>query len=65
MSEINKLRARLRNVQRNVTEYRMTVAEAKELLSEIDNLAIPVVKVVSAPIVVEPPTVRIIDGGTF
>jgi hypothetical protein len=43
----------------------MTVAEAKELLSEIDNLAIPVVKVVSAPIVVEPPTVRIIDGGTF
>ena len=38
MSEIARLRTRMKNVQRNVTEYRMTVAEAQALLKEIDQL---------------------------
>ena len=33
MSEIDRLRTRLKNVQRNVIEYRVTVAETKDLLS--------------------------------
>ena len=63
MYEIERLRTRLRNVQRNVTEYRMTVVEAKELLKEIDILLKPKEKppqvVVNAPIEIT----RIIDGG--
>jgi len=38
MYEIEKLRKRLGNIHKNATEYRMTVVEAKQLLSEIDNL---------------------------
>ena len=38
MTEIARLRARLRNVKDNVTEYRMTVTEARNLLLEIDRL---------------------------
>lgn len=63
MSEIDRLRTRLKNVQKNVTEYRMTVTEAKDLLREIDELLkskekLPQV-VVNEPAV----TIRIIDGG--
>ena len=65
MSEVDRLRTRLKNVQRNVTEYRMTVAEAKELLREIDEL----LKIKEKPlqVVVNEPAVinRIIDGGAL
>lgn len=66
MSEITKLRTRLKNVQKNVTEYRMTVVEAKNLLREIDILL--TVKEEKPPQVVlnEPAErTRIIDGGAF
>ena len=66
MSEIAKLRQRLKNVSRNTVEYRMTVSEAKNLLTEIDKLVTPVVM---APIaetkVAEVMQPKIIDGGTF
>ena len=63
MSEIDRLRTRLKNVQKNVTEYRMTVTEAKDLLKEIDELLKPKEK--PPQVVVNEPTVttRIIDGG--
>ena len=65
MSEVDRLRARLKNVQQNVTEYRMTVAEAKELLREIDEL----LKIKEKPlqVVVNEPAIitRIIDGGAL
>jgi hypothetical protein len=38
MSEIEKLRKRLKNVGRNVTQYNMTVAEAWALAEEFDQL---------------------------
>ena len=63
MSQVDKLRTRLKNVQRNVQEYRMTIDEAKELLKEIDELS----KIKEKPpqVVVNAPTIitRIIDGG--
>ena len=66
MSEIAKLRQRLKNVSRNTVEYRMTVTEARSLLAEIDKLVTPVVM---APIaetkVAEVMQPKIIDGGTF
>jgi hypothetical protein len=67
MSEINRLRTRLKNVQRNVTEYRMTVVEAQNLLKEIDELIAkqkekPVQPVLNEPTVI---TTRILDGGAF
>lgn len=65
MSEIEKLRARLKNVQRNVTEYRMTVTEAKELLKEIDVLLKPKEKPLEVVVNETATTTRIIDGGVF
>jgi len=64
MSEVEKLRTRLKNVNRNVKEYRMTVAEAKALLKEIDDSKIPVEVV---PEKVPVPTLQpvIMDGGIF
>lgn len=64
MSEIEKLRTRLKNVQKNVTEYRMTVLEAKNLLKEIDALLVieekpPLQVALNAPAVIT----RKIDGG--
>ena len=66
MSEIKKLRMRLNNVNRNVSEYRMTISEARELLEEIDILQKPV-KVVEReiPADLQLPRTIIIDGGTF
>ena len=68
MSEITKLRARLKNVQRNITEYRMTITEAKALLVEIDEISRPAApKEKPHEVVVNEPTIitRITDGGTF
>lgn len=64
MSEIVRLRTRLNNVQRNVTEYRMTVTEARNLLKEIESLQKQ--EKPQPAVVVEPVTMtRIMDGGSF
>ncbi len=66
MAEIEKLRTRLKNVQKNVTEYRMTVIEAKNLLKEIDVLLVeekpPLQVALNEPAVI---ITRILDGGAF
>lgn len=61
--EIEKLRSRLRNVKKGVTEYRMTVDEAKRLLDEFDTeqKVIEVAKPATKEIV----KTNILDGGTF
>lgn len=65
MSEITKLRQRMTNVGKHVTEYRMTVSEAKSLLKEIGELQKQQEK--PSEVAVNEPTVitRIIDGGAF
>ena len=65
MPEIEKLRQRLKNVNKNTVEYRMTVNEARQLLSEIDLLVTPII--VSAPEQkpYESKQIKIMDGGTF
>lgn len=65
MREINKLRTRLKNVSKNTAEYRMTVEEARTLLSEIDELLKP--KELPAELLEEQQIVmaRTLDGGTF
>lgn len=62
-SEHDKLRARIKNIGRNVTEYRMTVAEAKALLVEFDNKE----KHVESHVDEEALEVyyKTMDGGTF
>ncbi len=63
MIEIEKLRKRLRNVNKNVVDYKMTMAEAKNLLFEIDTLLKP-----PAPTPVAAPTEiakQVMDGGSF
>ena len=66
MYEINRLRARLTYIQKNVVEYNMTVTDARALLKEIDEL----LKIKQEPlqqVVVNESTVinRIIDGGVL
>jgi len=67
MSEVAKLRTRLKNVQKNVSEYRMTVIEAKNLLREIDVLLTPKEEKPSPQVALNEPAerTRIIDGGAF
>jgi hypothetical protein len=69
MSQIARLRARLKNVNKTTTEYRMTVAEAKGLLDEIAALekkALEEKPQIAKAVEPEPvPITRIIDGGTF
>lgn len=65
MSEIKKLRTRLSNVNKNVTQYSMTIVEARALISEIDSLIskqLPVTTAEAAPLVV---IHTIMDGGTL
>jgi hypothetical protein len=59
--EIEKLRSRLKNVKKSDSEYRMTVAEAKKLLDEIDSEKKSAV--VIKEIIKEQPRTNIIDGG--
>lgn len=66
MVEHEKLRSRLKNVGRNVTEYRMTVQEAKDLLKEFDDT----VKDLTPKQEIEETQVihvvtNILDGGAF
>lgn len=67
MREIERLRVRLKNIQKNVVEYRMTVTEARALLQEIDNLQAKsaVVEKPATIVVEEKPQPRILDGGSF
>lgn len=66
MNQISRLRARLKNVGKAATEYRMSVREAQMLLAEIDDL---ISKLQEKPqqVVVNEPTVitRTMDGGAF
>jgi hypothetical protein len=64
MFEHERLRARLKNITRGTNEYKMTVAEAKSLLTEFDEM------MNRKPVKVEPivmPATRppILDGGAF
>ena len=66
MTEIEKLRHRLKAVGKNTTEYRMTVVEAKNLLIEIDVLLEKLNKPKEEITIIEPTLkVGILDGGTF
>jgi nanoRNase/pAp phosphatase (c-di-AMP/oligoRNAs hydrolase) len=67
MSEVAKLRQRLKNVKRGTVEYRMTVAEATALLAEIEKIETPVIQTIhkEEPRVQEKIMPRIMDGGTF
>ena len=67
MYEINKLRQRMGNIGRNVTEYRMTVVEANALLKEIAELERQLLIKPKEIIVMKeaPVVVRNLDGGTF
>jgi len=38
MREIDKLKQRMKNVDRNVIEYRMTIKEANTLIAEFDEI---------------------------
>ena len=65
MSEIAKLRQRLQNINKNVTEYRMTVVEAKALIAEIDILTTPKIEPVKEAIKAPTTIIKIMDGGIF
>lgn len=67
MSEIAKLQLRLQHVSKNVKEYRMTVAEAKTLLNEIEELQTQLQEKPQIEVVLNEPAVitRIMDGGAF
>ena len=66
MTEIDKLRRRLLNVNKNVVEYKMTVVEAKSLLAEI-NVIIEKSKEKPIKEAVSEPTIQIItiDSGSL
>lgn len=66
MSEIDRLRTRLKNVPKNVIEYRMTVKEARGLLAEIEEILNKKVEVqVKEIIETHIPKSKILDGGSF
>ena len=66
MREIEKLRQRLTNIGRNVTEYRMTVSEAVALSKEFEILEKTIQE--KPKVIVQrdsAPIARHLDGGTF
>ena len=71
MHEIEKLKQRLKNVNPNVTEYRMTVTEARNLVKEFEDLQTQLKVLQEKPpeVVVKEvvPITRtiVMDGGTF
>ena len=68
MSEISKLKARMKNVAKETTEYRMTVTEAKTLLNEIAKLEAIIAAPKEVVIVKETVTItepKIWDGGSL
>lgn len=69
MNEINKLRQRLTNVNRNVTEFRLSVQDARDLISDIDNELVKLVNLGSVinKTIAEPVAIQhvVMDGGSF
>lgn len=68
MTEISKLKTRLKNIKKNVTEYRMTIPEAQALLLEIEKLQTELAEKPKEILVeVQPPQtyINIMDGGSF
>lgn len=66
MTEFEKLKHRLKNVGKNTTEYRMTVAEARNLVLEFEDMKSKLEKPQTEVVLNEPTvTTRIIDGGAF
>jgi hypothetical protein len=68
VTEIDKLRVRLKNVASNIIEYRMTVAEAHALVLEFEELEKKISKKEEnhiVEVVKSTPIVHILDGGTF
>ncbi len=66
-TQIGRLKNRLKNIDRSVKEYRMTITEAKELLSEIELLEEEIrrkPKEIEVKVIQEKST-RILDGGNF
>lgn len=66
MSQIERFKSRMKNANRSTTEYRMSIAEAKNLLEEILLLEKKLQEkshevAVNEPIVIT----RTMDGGTF
>lgn len=69
MKQINKFKARMKNITRSSTEYRMTIEEAKNLLTEIEELENIIEKkpkiIEVEKIVIQSPISYTLDGGTF
>lgn len=73
MKQIGKFKARMKNITRASTEYRMTILEAKELLNEILQLEsqlaeslLEKTKIIEVEKVSKKdPISGILDGGTF
>jgi|APFre7841882630_1041343.scaffolds.fasta_scaffold168964_2 predicted RNase H-like nuclease (RuvC/YqgF family) len=68
MTEIDKLRQRLKNVDRNVIEYRMTVTEAHRLVQEFEQLEKELKEKPQVQVELNEPTItitQILDGGVF
>lgn len=66
MTEFEKLKHRLKNVGKNTTEYRMTVAEARNLVLEFEDMKSKLEKPQTEVVLNEPTVItRIIDGGAF
>lgn len=71
MTEFEKLKHRLKNVEKGTTEYRMTVDEARALIKEFEDLEKSTLEKLSLdkpkPIPIEklPINVRVLDGGDF
>jgi len=63
--EIEKLRTRLKNISKGVPEYRMTVTEARNLLTEIDALVEQAKKPAQVVVKEVSTTPKILDGGSF
>ena len=65
MTEIEKLRLRIKSVHKNAVQFYMTVDEARTLLKEIDQACnIQPTKTIDTAIKIST-NIKIIDGGEF
>jgi len=65
MREIDKMRLRLKNADKNVVEYRMTIPEAKQIIADFEEMEKKLTEKpqpISAPVTFEP---TIWDGGSL
>jgi hypothetical protein len=66
MSEFLKLKQRLKNVGRNSTEYRMTLIEARALVTEFESLERALLeRPTEIPEPAQHKITNILDGGNF